>query len=129
MFSKWVCLERLYFETLSKNCCNTILSKVLILIFTFIHVYAFVERVFSINSDIISENITVGRLSPFEKNFVVCFIESPLKVMKNAFYFISKAVFVLKIFGFISSFFSHVEKTASIRKIRIISKFMTSQPG
>ena len=49
--------------------------------------------------------------------------------MKNAFYFISKAVFVLNIFGFISSFFGHVEKTASIRKIRIISKIMTSQPG
>ena len=40
----------------------------MILIFTFIHVCAFIERVFSINSDIISENITVGRLSPSEKN-------------------------------------------------------------
>ena len=28
--------------------------------------------------------------------------ESPLKVMKNAFYFTSKALFVLKIFKFLS---------------------------
>ena len=31
-----------------------------------------------------------------------CFIESPLKMMKNAFYFILKAPFVLKIFKFLS---------------------------
>ena len=30
------------------------------------------------------------------------FIESPLKMMKNAFYFILKAIFVLKIFKFLS---------------------------
>ena len=29
-------------------------------------------------------------------------IESPLKVMKNTFYFTSKALFVLKIFKFLS---------------------------
>ena len=28
--------------------------------------------------------------------------ESPLKIMKNAFYFTSKALFVLKIFNFLS---------------------------
>ena len=41
-------------------------------------------------------------LSPSEKNYVTCFIESPLKMMKNAFYLILKAVFVLKIFKFLS---------------------------
>ena len=41
-------------------------------------------------------------LSPFQKNCVICFIESPLKMMKNAFYFILKAPFVLKIFEFLS---------------------------
>ena len=46
--------------------------------------------------------------------------ESPWKLMKSAFYFILKAFFVLKIFG-------HVEKTTW--NIRLISKFMTSQPG
>ena len=30
----------------------------------------------------------------------ICFIESPLKLMKNTFYFILKALFVLKIFKF-----------------------------
>ena len=36
--------------------------------------------------------------------------ESPLKMMKNAFYFTSKALFVLKIFKFFSCLFGHVFK-------------------
>ena len=36
--------------------------------------------------------------------------ESSLKVMKNVFYFTSKALFVLKIFKFLSWLFGHVEK-------------------
>ena len=34
------------------------------------------------------------------KNFFICFNESPLTIMKNAFYFISKTHSVLKIFYF-----------------------------
>ena len=41
-------------------------------------------------------------LSPSKKICVNWFIESPLKMMKNAFYFILKALFVLKIFKFLS---------------------------
>ena len=37
-------------------------------------------------------------------------IESPLKMMKNAFYFTSKALFVLKIFKFLSWLFGHLVK-------------------
>ena len=36
--------------------------------------------------------------------------ESPLQTMKNAFYFTLKALFVLKIFKFLSWLFGHVEK-------------------
>ena len=36
------------------------------------------------------------------KKCVICFNESPLKMMKNTFYFISKTPFVLKIFKFLS---------------------------
>ena len=36
--------------------------------------------------------------------------ESPLKRMKNAFYFTSKAVFVLKMFNFLSWVYVHVAK-------------------
>ena len=54
-------------------------------------------------------------------------IESPLKLIKNAFYFILKAIFVLKIFKFLSGLFGYVEKARRRRKL--ISKFMTSQPG
>ena len=37
-------------------------------------------------------------------------IESPSKMTENAFYFTSKALFVLKIFKFLSSLFGHVSK-------------------
>ena len=39
-----------------------------------------------------------------KKNCVIGSIESSLKIMKNAFYFILKALFVLKIFQFLSWF-------------------------
>ena len=42
------------------------------------------------------------KLSPSKKNYVICSIESSLKIMKNAFYFVLKAFFVLKIFKFLS---------------------------
>ena len=41
-------------------------------------------------------------LSPSKKNCVICFTKSALEIMKNAFYFILKALFVLKIFKFLS---------------------------
>ena len=43
--------------------------------------------------------------------------ESPLKMMKNAFYFTSKAIFLV------------MYQNGLIEKIRLISNFMTSQPG
>ena len=50
-------------------------------------------------------------------------------MVENAFYFILKALSVLKIFKiFILTFWS-CGKNCLIRKIRLISKFMTSQPG
>ena len=51
-------------------------------------------------------------LSLFRKKCVICFFESPLKIMKNAFYFILKAFFVLKIFNFLSRLFGHAGKKA-----------------
>ena len=47
-----------------------------------------------------------------KKICVICFIESPLKMIKNTFYFMLKALFVLEIFKFLSWLFSHVAKTA-----------------
>ena len=46
-------------------------------------------------------------------------------MMKNAFYFILKVLFVLKIFKFLSRLFGN----GLIRKIRLTSEFLTSQPG
>ena len=37
-------------------------------------------------------------------------------MMKNAFYFILTALFVLKIFKFLEQIFGRVEKTASLKK-------------
>ena len=51
-------------------------------------------------------------LSPCKKNCVICLIGSPLKIMKNVFYFVLKALFVLKIFRFLSQYLGHVGKTA-----------------
>ena len=53
--------------------------------------------------------------------------ENPLKMMKNAFYFTLKALFVLKVFKFLFRLSGHAENTL-IREITLISKFM-SQPG
>ena len=68
-------------------------------------------------------------LSPSKKNCFIYFNESPLKMMENGFYFILKALLVLKLFNFLSWFFGLVEKNGLIRKIRLISKFMTPLPG
>ena len=45
--------------------------------------------------------IKVG-LSPSKKNYNICFMENPIKMMKIGFYFILKAPFVLRIFKFLS---------------------------
>ena len=58
------------------------------------------------------ESLKIGRLPSKKKICVICLIESPLKMMKNAFYFILKALFVLKLFKFLLRLFGHVGKTA-----------------
>ena len=54
----------------------------------------------------------------------ICFNESPSKMIKNVFSFMLKALFVL----FVLTFWLY-RKNGLIRNIRVISKFMTSQPG
>ena len=50
--------------------------------------------------------------------------ESPLKIMKNGFYFTSKTLYLS-----FSLDFSVLQQNGLTRNIRLISKFMTSQPG
>ena len=57
-------------------------------------------REYSKNYNNLSEKLKFG-LSPSKKFCVNCFIESPLKMIKNTFHFILKALFVLKIFKFL----------------------------
>ena len=44
-----------------------------------------------------------------QKIVFICFNDSPLKIMKNAFYVIVKVLFVLKIFKFLSWLFGHLD--------------------
>ena len=54
--------------------------------------------------------VKVG-LSPSKKVCFICFNESPIKMMKNAFYLILKAFFLHKILKFLYLLFGHMEKT------------------
>ena len=54
--------------------------------------------------------------------------ESPLKIMRNAFYFTSKALFGLKIFEFLSWFFGQVAKRLD-KKDRVNFKFYDVTAG
>ena len=54
--------------------------------------------------------------------------EGPLKMMKNASYFTLKALFILKIFKFCPNFLV-IWQNGLIRKISLVSKFVSSQPG
>ena len=47
-----------------------------------------------------------------KKKIFICFNNSPSNMMKNAFYFILKAPFVLKVFKLLYWIFGHVDKTA-----------------
>ena len=59
----------------------------------------------------------------------VCLIDSPLQMMRNVLYFVLKAFFRSQdIWVFITTFWSS-RKNSLIRKKRLTSKFMTSQPG
>ena len=49
-------------------------------------------------------------------------------MMKNAFYFMLKFLLVLEVLTFLS-YFCTMSKNDLIRKLRLISKFMTSQTG
>ena len=64
-----------------------------------------------------------------KKVWVICLTESPLKGMKNAFYFILKALLVLEVFQFLPRLFWSCRKDGLIRKIVLVSKFMTLQAG
>ena len=65
--------------------------------------------------------------SPYKIVVFIYFGRSPLKMMKNAFYFMLKALFVLELFTFVSLLFGYAEK--QLDKNSLISKFIMSQTG
>ena len=73
-------------------------------------------------------SIKVG-LSP-SKFFFCYFLHWQLvRNDENCFLFHVKAIFILKIFQFLVTTFWSCRKNSLIRKIRLISNYMTSQPG
>ena len=72
----------------------------------------------------------------YKRKMCIIFGLSPSKkftlfawLMKNAFYFILKALCILKVFKFLSWLFGLVEKNCLIGDIRLIAKFMALQDG
>ena len=63
-----------------------------------------------------NSQVTWSRTLTFQKNRFICFNKSPLKMMENAFYFIWNALFVLKIFKFLSWLFVHIAKTGWLER-------------
>ena len=51
-----------------------------------------------------------------KKICIICLIESPLKMMKNGFYFILKTLFLFKIFKFLTWLIDHVGKTVWLKR-------------
>ena len=70
-----------------------------------------------------------SRFLTFQKSLFLLSNESSLKTMKNAFYFLLKIVFVLKIFKFLIFTFLVKWENGLMRKLRLISKFMTLLSG
>ena len=88
--------------------------------------------------------LSINRLSSMLKDGFICktvsvkgtlsglrlflLTEIPIKMMKNAFNVTLKALFVLKIFKFLSLCFGHLDKRFD-QKVKVVSKFMTWKPG
>ena len=64
----------------------------------------------------ILDRLRVKSDSHISKKFVIFLVESPFKMMQNAFYFNLKALFVLKIFKFLPLRFGDVGKTAWLER-------------
>ena len=67
-------------------------------------------------------------LSPSRKVVFISSNESSLKIMKNVFCFMLKALFVLEIFTFLYRIFGYVEKGRD-KKAMVNFNFMKSQTG
>ena len=76
------------------------------LLMTFIYIYIS-SKTSNILAQLLNDLYFKGALSGL-RQFLAA--ESPLKSMKNTFYFTSKDLFVLKIFKFLSRIFGHAAK-------------------
>ena len=119
------------YELAENVCCFTVMILSIIVIINslkrFYKKFTLKQLSFYLFSTIWIIIIKIG-LSPSKKKFIY-FNDSPSKMMKNAFYFILKALFVLKMFNFVCLDFFVMYKNGLIGKISLISKFMASQPG
>ena len=93
LFKKW--LQRRCFP----GSCPKFLTTAFSTLFEKKHCYKKLGSDIYRKSDYPTFCFNVG-LSPLKFFFFICFNDHPSKMMKNAFYFIVKALFVLKIFKF-----------------------------
>ena len=72
-------------------------------------------------------SVSIGKILKSDPHLpekkIICFNDSLLQVMENTFYFLFKSSFCSQ------DLFGHVQKNGLIRKIRLLSKFITLQPG
>ena len=71
-------------------------------------------------------NYLKAGFSSSKKSCLIWLNESPLKMMKSIFYFALKLLFFFKILKVFVLAFQSCRKNSLIRKIRFLSKFMTS---
>ena len=76
----------------------------------------------------IVENLSTALKGPLSGLGQLQTTKSSLKTMKNTFYFMFKALFVLRHLQFCSDFLI-MKENGLIRKLRFISKYMTSSTG
>ena len=61
-----------------------------------------------------------------QKNCVICLIESPLKMMKNVFYFVLKSFFVLNVFKFCHDILAMYEKQLDLKDSQLQNHDVTT---
>ena len=76
----------------------------------------------------LSPKIFAFGLSPFKRLVFICFNEGFLKMMKNVFDFMLKALLVLEIYKLLSWLLDYA-KNGLIRNLTLISNFMTPRTG
>ena len=108
-------LARITLTLISSFAITSCFQKVNFPRFNLVHLHSRTRYVRFLKNSLFYVETHLG-LSPSKNNCVICLIENLLEMMKNAFYFILKALFVLKVFKFLSRLFGHVGKKTQLKR-------------